>query len=290
MPDVRLVTAETLPVEDTDLPIVAGALAARDLDVHIAAWSDATVDWSDAPVSVLRSPWDYVERLDEFLAWSAAAGTATALWNPPGLVAWNTHKSYLLELAASGAPIVPTVVLPRGSAGSLDGIADAQGWNAVVVKPAVGVGGNGAGRFDVGDRQGQEHFDTLLQDGEVLVQQYAGTVEAHGELSIICFEGRAAHAVRKLPAAGEFRIHEHRGGTVVPVDLADVPAALAERVCSVLPAPTLYARVDLLRMGEHWCVVEVEATEPRLFLWLAPPESTDRLVDAIITRTRAAAS
>ena len=131
-------------------------------------------------VTVLRSPWDYVDRLDEFLAWVDHAARATALWNPPALVRWNTHKAYLLELASLGAPVVPTVLLPQGSAAALAGIADAQGWNAVVVKPAVAVGAGGAGRFDVGDRAGQAHLDTLLVDGDVLVQPYASDDRARG--------------------------------------------------------------------------------------------------------------
>ena len=93
---------------------------------------------------MLRSPWDYVERLDEFLAWAEHVATVSALWNPIALIRWNTHKAYLLELAAAGAPVVPTVLLLQGSAAALDGIADAQGWNSVVVKPAVAVGGHGA--------------------------------------------------------------------------------------------------------------------------------------------------
>ena len=113
------------------------------MHVEISDWRDGSVDWADAAVTVLRSPWDYVDAVDEFVAWVRATGAATALWNPPALVAWNVHKSYVLELADTGAPIVPTVLLLRGSAAALDGISDAQGWNTVVVKPAIGIGALG---------------------------------------------------------------------------------------------------------------------------------------------------
>jgi glutathione synthase/RimK-type ligase-like ATP-grasp enzyme len=284
MPDVRLVTAAVLPVPDPDLGRLREALITRDVDVDVARWDDAAVDWSNAPVTVLRSPWDYVERLEEFLAWVDRAGGATALWNPPALVRWNTHKAYLLELASLGAPVVPTVLLQLGSAASLAGIADAQGWNAVVVKPAVAVGAGGAGRFDVGDPQGQDHLDAVLAAGDVLVQPYATAIEQEGEVSVVLIDGRATHAVRKTPAAGDFRIHEHHGGTFTAIDLADAPVALAERVATTLPTPTLYARVDVISMGGAWHVIEVEATEPRLYLEHAPDSATDALVDGVITR------
>ena len=284
MPDVRLVTTAVLPVPDPDLGRLERALTARSVDVDVAKWHDPAVDWSDTPVTVLRSPWDYVDRLDEFLAWVDHAGRATAVWNPPALVRWNTHKAYLLELASLGAPVVPTVVLARGSAAALAGIADAQGWNAVVVKPAVAVGAGGAGRFDVGDGAGQEHLDALLVDGDVLVQPYASEIEREGEVSVVMFDGRATHAVRKTPAAGDFRIHEHHGGTFAAIDLSAAPIALAERVAAALPTPTLYARVDVIPIGGQWHVIEVEATEPRLYLEHAPASATDALVDAVITR------
>ena len=59
---------------------------------------------------------------------------------------------------------MPTILLLRESAAALDGICDAQGWNTVVVKPAVGIGAIGSGRFDVGDPAGQAHLDALLAD------------------------------------------------------------------------------------------------------------------------------
>ena len=39
-----------------------------------------------------------------------------------------------------------------------------------------------------------------------------------GEISVICIDGVVTHAVHKLPAAGEFRIHDHWGGTAELVD------------------------------------------------------------------------
>ena len=163
---MRFVTCATLPAPDPDTPRLVDALGARDVDVAVDDWRDPAVDWRDTPFTMLRSPWDYVERLDEFLAWAEHVATVSALWNPIALIRWNTHKAYLLELAAAGAPVVPTVLLLQGSAAALDGIADAQGWNSVVVKPAVAVGGHGAGRFDVGDPAGQAHLDALLAAGE----------------------------------------------------------------------------------------------------------------------------
>jgi glutathione synthase/RimK-type ligase-like ATP-grasp enzyme len=279
--DVRLVTCAAPYEADNDTPLLVDALAAGGTRVDVADWRDASVDWSNAAVTVLRSPWDYVERLDEFIAWAERVHDLSALWNPLALVRWNTHKSYLLELHARGAPVVPTVVLLGGSAASLDGICDAQGWNAVVVKPAIASGSAGARRGDVGDASLQDHLDALLASGDVLVQPFVPAVERDGEISMVLFGGRFSHALHKRPAAGEYRVQEHLGGTTALVDPNPGLVELAERVCSVLPAPTLYARIDLVSFRDTWHVIEAEVTEPSLWLDLAPAAATRRLAEEI---------
>jgi hypothetical protein len=284
MVDVRLVTAAVLDVPDPDLPRLARALSAAGCSVDVADWRDPHVAWESARCTVVRSPWDYVDALAEFLAWADRVASVSSLWNPVDVVRWNTHKSYLLELATWGAPVVPTVVLLQGSAASLDGICDARGWNTVVVKPAVGVGARGAGRFDVGDPAGAGHLDDLLAAGDVLVQPFVPTVASEGEWSIVLVEGRATHALRKRAAPGDYRIQEHWGGNTEPVEPSGSLVELAERVCAALPWPTLYARVDVVRYQESWHLLELEVTEPSLWLDLAPASATERLVGAVMSR------
>ena len=126
----------------------------------------------------------------------------------------GTRTRRTSSTCGSGArPVVPTVVLLGGSAASLDGICDAQGWNAVVVKPAVASGAKGARRADVGDAGAQAHLDDLLARGDVLVQQFVPAIEHEGEWSVVLVDGRVGHALRKRPAAGDYRVQEEWGGT-----------------------------------------------------------------------------
>ena len=277
---VRLVTCAAPPAPDPDTPLLAGALRDAGRAVDVADWRDPSVDWSDARVTVLRSPWDYVDHHADFLAWAEGVSAVSVLRNPLELLRWNTHKAYLLDLRERGAPVVPTVVLLGGSAASLDGICDAQGWNSMVVKPAVASGGKGARRADLGDAGAQAHLDDLLTRGDVLVQQYAPAVAEEGEWSVVLVNGRVSHALRKRPAAGDYRVQEEWGGSTERVEPSAVLAELATRVCAVLPAPALYARIDVVSIAGQWHVMEVEATEPSLWLHLAP-DTTVRLADAV---------
>jgi glutathione synthase/RimK-type ligase-like ATP-grasp enzyme len=277
---VRLVTCAHLPVPDGDLPLLAAALTQRGLTLDVADWRAETVDWSTAALTIVRSPWDYVDHLDDFLAWAARIDAVSTLWNPLELLRWNTHKAYLLELHGRGAPVVPTVVLLGGSAASLDGICDAQGWNSVVVKPAVASGAKGARRAEVGDADAQAHLDALLTRGDALVQQFVPTIADEGEWSVVLVNGEVAHALRKRPAAGDYRVQEEWGGSAELVEPSASLVELATRVHAVLPTPSLYARIDIVMISGQWHIMEIEVTEPYLWLELAP-QTTDRLADAI---------
>ena len=54
-------------VLDEDMPPLVHALEALGARVETPIWDDAAVDWARYDITVLRSTWDYVERIDEFL-------------------------------------------------------------------------------------------------------------------------------------------------------------------------------------------------------------------------------
>ena len=106
MRDVALVTCQQMPEPDPDQDLVLEALAAQGLTTSLAAWNDPTVDWASFRVAVVRSTWDYYHDRDGFVRWAERAGGATRLFNPAAVLAWNSDKIYLGELAGRGLPVV----------------------------------------------------------------------------------------------------------------------------------------------------------------------------------------
>lgn len=256
---------------------VVDALRVIGIDAPWAVWDDDSVDWARFDAVVIRQTWDYPDKVDRFLAWVDAVAAATVLVNPAPVVRWNVHKGYLLDLAAAGVPIVPTTLVPAGSPVPAD-----LPWAEAVVKPAVGVGGNDVERAAGGG--------VGVAGQDLLVQPYLASVETAGETSIIVLAGEPSHGVVKVPAPGEHRAHEHRGGTYRPVDPRDDQLEVARAAWKAAVERTgetpAFGRVDLLDDADGRPLLgELELIEPSLYLHHVP-EAIDRLATAISDRTR----
>lgn len=287
-PDVLLVTsADHRDLTDDDR-LVIDALTTRGVRARPAVWDDPGVDWRAAPLAVIRSTWDYIGRRDAFVRWAETTDAVTTLLNPAAVVRRNTHKGYLRDLAAAGVPVIDTVWLPAGRPADLAEVI--AGWDTAVVKPCVSAGAKGTVRVTAAEApQAQAHLDALLAEGDVMVQPYLRAVEDEGELSVVVIDGVPSHAVRKRPAARDFRVQEEFGGRTEPWPLDDeLRAAAAAVVAADGLGPLLYRRVDLVRDDAGSLrLVELELVEPALYL-SGDPDAPERLADAITARLEAA--
>lgn len=256
---VHLLTGESMPKEDTETHLLTAELTHQGVGHRVLRWTDPEVG-AGADLVVVRTPWDYIHRHEEFLA--VCQGCHVPVLNPPAVLQWNSHKGYLVELAEAGVPVVPTRLVPAGGDASLDG----EG-GALVIKPAVSSGSRGAGRFGARDPAAAAHLADLLADRDALVQPYVESVARHGERSLIFLGGEFSHAVDKVPADGDYRVQEMYGGryrthTPTRAELEAAAVALA-----AAPTPDLlYARVDLVEATTGPQVMELELIEPELFL------------------------
>jgi glutathione synthase/RimK-type ligase-like ATP-grasp enzyme len=262
------------------------ALEARGIDFDRPLWSDPTVDWSTYDLAVVRTPWDYTEDRAGFLAWAERAARQVPLENPPDVLRWNTHKSYLIELEERGVPVVPTAWLGKSDVVDLSELCEARGWSEIVIKPTVAAGSDGlllAGPGPADRHAAQEHLAALLAVGDAMVQPFRSRI-SEGELSLVAVEGKVTHAIRKTPAEGDHRVQGRFGGRYAPEVPSGEAVALAEWILESVGAPLLFARVDLVLADDGTLELgELEATEPDLYLEHSE-RGTEALVDAIVRR------
>lgn len=286
---VALVTARPARGLDEDEPLLNLAFQKAGCEVAIVEWDDPKVDWGSFDVALLRSAWDYCERIGEFLAWVERASQATRVLNPLPLVRWNTDKHYLAHLASAGAAVVPSTFIEPGDdpASLLRSFLESNPQPELVVKPAVGAGSRDTQRhlrseFDAAVAHARRLLDAKRS---VLVQPYLARVDKDGETALMFFEGQFSHAIRKgplLPRGGAATTGLFATETITPREPGKDELRLAQKVVSVVPFGTpLYARVDLIRDdGGAPCVLELEMAEPSLFFAHAAG-SAERLAAAV---------
>lgn len=286
---VALVTSEALAGLYEDDLLLVEALADIGIASAPAVWSDPDLEWDAFDALVIRSPWDYFERADEFRAWLGARVAADALLcNSREILEWNFDKAYLQDLARAGVATVPTICVEKRARADIAALAWARGWDEVVVKPTVAGGGYGLRRFRL-EEYGRHAsaIAAMLEDRGVLVQPFLPEIQAGGELSLLFFDGVFSHAVCKRPKPGDYRVQFQFGGTN---ENAEVSPHLVEQALACIrhaPAPTVYARVDgVVRDGE-FLLMELEIFEPLMFL-ARHPEAPGRFARAIERRLVAA--
>lgn len=286
---IALATCLDMPTGDgEELPLLQ-ALTGLGHQVSMVPWDQPGVDWSAFDATVIRATWNYTARYDEFCKWVAAV---PRLYNPAPVVLPNTDKSYLVGLAEAGLPVVVTTVVPPGAEPELPATGE------FVLKPSVGAGSRGVGRFDASlpdaHQQAREHLRQLHAAGRtVLLQPYLDAVDAAGETALMFFDGTFSHAIRKGPMLEPHARHQMTGESlyilenISPREPSPDELAVAERVLAQagagLAEPLLYARVDLLPGPDGPVLVELELVEPSLFLTHAPGAG-DRLAAAVSAR------
>lgn len=292
-PSIALVTAIAARAVDEDLPPLEAALRAAGAVVTIAEW-DRPHDWSQFDLALLRSTWDYPQRLAEFLEWAEGVSRATKLLNSLPLVKWSSDKHYLRDLAEKAVPTVLTRFIEPGDAAQprFAELLRQPDVDEFVVKPAVGAGSRDAQRFgrDEIDAAARHAERMLAEQRSVLLQPYLSRVDEHGETALVYFEGKFSHAIRKGPL-----LKRKEGPTTElfakETITARVPDAAELRVgakaLDAVPHGTpLYARVDLIRDQQgHPVVLELELVEPSLFFPFSAG-SADAFAAAVVARAR----
>jgi len=247
------------------------------LEFEIAYWDDADLPGRGAAGAIIRSCWDYHERPEAFVETLHAHERAgLRVLNSPDVVRWNMRKTYLQEL---GDAAIETVWAQRADARMVAQAFEALDAAEIVIKPQVGAGSRDTVRLK---RNAWSEADLIAAPrGPAMIQPFLSAIQTEGERSLFWFGGQFSHAIRKVPASGDW-LANMPGKTAFLADPAPPEAmAAAEAARGRAPGDLLYVRIDLV-LGDdgRWRVIEIEAIEPYLFFDFAP-EGADVFAGAI---------
>ena len=247
---------------DHSLRIFGPAFAAQGYQLEEIAW-DADVDWEHFDAAIVGTTWDYASQPERFLKTLKAIAARIPLANPPELIEWNLSKRYLGELNERGVPSIPTLWADRLADLAPDDVRAGLAGEQIVIKPVIGAGGVNQFKGAVGTLPPPDH---ALWNQAVMIQPFMASIGEEGELSLLFFDGIFSHAVRKTPAGADYRVQSAFDGKEHAFTPAASDLASAQAVIDALPAPALYARVDLVRRPDGvLAVMECELIEPYLY-------------------------
>lgn len=241
------------------------------IEVDIAVWNDASVDWTKYDYLIFRSIWDYFEFPKEFSEWLEKIERLNIpTLNPLSIVKRNQHKFYLKDLQEQGIDIIPTVFIPHGEGLDLAFLKD-KNWQKAVIKPAFSAGSYLTRLFSIEEVDSViEEYTPIVQERDLLVQPFMSEIQEQGELSLLFFKGQYSHAVVKTPKSGDFRIQSQYGGQYKPYSPELSIIQTAENVIKTFGGDLLYARVDGILKNGQFLLMELELIEPDLYFDYAP--------------------
>jgi glutathione synthase/RimK-type ligase-like ATP-grasp enzyme len=252
-------------VSDDELAIEP--LAELGYAVTMMSWRQKERVWSDFEAVIIRTPWDYQTRADDFLNVLHDIERASRLFNPLRIVKWNLRKTYLQELANNGCSVVPSIWPESYGPAEFCSWKDGLATDELIIKPVVSATAEHTYRLRVYDPE----LENVFTGRPFLVQPFLSSIIDEGEYSLFFFNGELSHAINKSPEHGDFRVQEEHGGVITAIE------PLTEMIEGATPAlravgeTLLYARVDLARDDSgHLVIMELELIEPSLYLRMDP--------------------
>jgi glutathione synthase/RimK-type ligase-like ATP-grasp enzyme len=249
--------------------LVIDLLHSAAIQVDEVSWRKPRVNWDHYSLVIIRSPWDYQQQPEAFLeVLETIERSRATLLNPLATVRWNIRKHYLRDLEAQGIRIVPTLWMNAPAISQLHQAFDTLQTDELVGKPLIGANADHAWRLHRNAPDSRFAQATAAwATGTALIQPFVPSIQTDGEISLIWFDGQFSHAVRKIPAPGDFRVQEEHGAQITPCHPPADTLQLAADCHRLFPQPLLYSRVDIVRLPSGQpAIMEIELIEPSLYL------------------------
>ncbi len=239
-------------------------------EMDTVSWRDSTANWDDYDVVIIRSPWDYQDEPEAFMqVLENIEASSAQLENNLATVRWNIDKEYLKSLEKQGVDIVPTLWCKTFDENELANFFAHFAIDQIVLKPRISA--NADNTFWLRKENYQDNIaelKTAFSTRPFMVQPFMESVLNEGEFSLFYFDGQYSHAILKTPKDNDFRVQEEFGARHISISPEAVLEAQALATLQALKATNgmpLYARVDFVRYGDKFALMEAELIEPSLY-------------------------
>ena len=274
-----LTCSDINPQACNDDNLIIALLKRQGITATFEVWDNPDVEWHDYDCALVRSTWDYTEKIEKFISFLGSLPSHTKLFNSKEVILKNYNKSYLFELEEKGFEIVPSMKKSVTNH-SIEEAFNLFESEKLVIKPLIGAGASEIQIIERGFKQKEEKEERLIQP-------FQDSISTDGEVSLIFFNSQFSHAILKVPKKDDYRSQEEFGSSITSLTPDIETINYCKSVLTTISTDTLFARVDLLKNKEgQWRYIgEVELIEPALYLSF-DEDSAERFTGAIVDRLK----
>ncbi|MDR8391050.1 hypothetical protein NC796_07870 [Aliifodinibius sp. S!AR15-10] len=256
-------------------------------------WRGNDTDWDQFDVVVIRSPWDYQDDPDRFMeVLQQIQDSSAQLENSLDLVRWNIDKTYLKDLEQQGIGIVPTEWGTKDVGLEKERLLqfyDYFNTEEIVIKPTISAGADDTFRLTrEGAKKQFSELKKVFANQAFMVQPMMKHILDEGEYSLIYFGEVYSHTLLKTPKDADFRVQEEHGGRLKTVEPEPLLREISDQLVTKIDPTPLYSRVDMVRDGDTFLLMELELIEPSLYFNMDPesPARFARFLDGWMEKTK----
>ena len=258
----------------SEIKMLEKEIESKGFQVDRLDWKSKQADWTTYQYIFIGDLGSY-EDYPELRRWcQQLISLNVPIQNGAKTVALYTRKShYLKQLEKLNAPVIPTVVISKGSSQvQLKEMMVEQGWTIAVVKASESFFGQK--NFVVDQERAVESTSrilNMLKTSDVLVQQFMPRIR-EGEISFLFYGGQFSHAIQKKPAPSEHRIHRIYGGQHQRYQPTKQEINQIKNIISKMETLS-HQRVDKVRVDvvrdqdNQFKIIEIEVSDPTQYLW-----------------------
>ncbi|MCA0365598.1 MAG: hypothetical protein LCH67_16270 [Bacteroidetes bacterium] len=264
---IALATCARLPdMSDSDKKLIP-EFSKYKIEAVPAIWDDPENIWESYDAVIIRNTWDYYTKFPLFIKWlDTLEATGIKVLNDLKIIRKNSHKFYLKEIIEIGFRVIPTIFLNSNSKISDD---DLLKYQKMVLKPAVSAGSY---KTEILTRKdlNSENIRSKTSDGDWLLQPFLPEIQTEGEISMIFFGNEYSHAIIKRPTDGDFRVQKQFGGIYLPYLPSQELLDELNPVFKIFGDEFLFGRIDGVKLGGKFHIMEIEMLEPDLYFDFFP--------------------
>ena len=242
------------------------------VDVDIISWQDKSVDYSKYDAVIIRSLWGYQDYIEEFIQYlDKLKKDKVKVFNNVDILKDNLNKYEQFKILDKyEIPHIDTFFLKKDELDKVSKIT--KEYKDLVVKPIIS--GSGNNTFIISDTieknnirvdEVEERFSGILNKANnyLMVQPFVKEID-DGEISVVLIDNKISHIVIRNTS-----VFNNKGSiSIVELNIMDDKMKAIVDSCTRIKEykEALYMRVDLIKIGDDYKVMELELVEPQLFL------------------------